>query len=574
MRVKTKLIIGIGLLFGMILLLATVSSIYVNGLKKDTSNILKANYNTLLYARNMMVALDEGTTAGTASAIFMANLSEQKMNMTEPGESRITEMIEQHYQSYLKEPELDNTKRLLRKDLSELMRLNMDAIARKSQLAEQNAETAIVWISITAALCLIIAFTLLLNMPGSIANPIRQLTLSIQEIAAHNYHQRVNLDGRSEFAELGNSFNTMAEKLEEYANSKLDKILKENKRLETLVNNQHDPVLGIDENGKFLFVNEELLKVVGMQESQLIGHKVADVVQENDLLYELLHTIKEDGRSAKAKMPIKIFANGKESYFEKEIVDISIVPTGEQDAQPIGYFVLLRNVTSFKELEFAKTNFISTVSHELKTPIAAIKMSLDILAHKNTGALNTEQQDLLQSIKEDSERLLKITSELLNMAQVETGNIQLNIHPNNPLEILNYALDATKTSRLQKQLSLREEIAADLPFIPVDAEKTAWVLTNFITNAIRYSPLHTEIVVSLQCVENRLLFSVRDSGSGIDKRYQERIFERYFQVPGSSKVGTGLGLAISKDFIESQGGEIGVESALGMGSLFYFSFPV
>lgn len=574
MSTKRKVIIGIGLLFGMIVLLAAVSSIYVNGLKRDTSNILKANYNTLLYARNMLGALDELKVDGASVALFMGNLSEQKKNMTEPGEARITGMIEEHYQRLLGEIEVTDTQRLLRKDLSELMRINMDAIARKSQLAERNAEEAIVWISITATLCLIIAFTLLLNMPGSIANPIRQLTLSIQEIAAHNYHQRVRLDGGSEFAELGNSFNSMAEKLEEYANSKLDKILKEKKRLEALVNNQHDPVMGIDENGNFLFVNEELLKVVGMEESQLIGHPVATVIKENDLLYELLHDVRGDLSTTQLKVPIKIFAHGKESYFEKEIVDISIVPTGEQLAQSIGYFVLLRNVTSFKELEFAKTNFISTVSHELKTPIASIKMSLEILGHKHTGPLNMDQQELLQSMQEDSERLLKITSELLNMTQVETGNIQLNIHANNPLDIVRYALEATKTSRLQKQLSLREDIADDLPMIAVDAEKTAWVLTNFITNAIRYSPLHAEIVFSLHCKDGRMLFSVQDSGSGIDERYQERIFERYFQVPGSSKVGTGLGLAISKDFIEGQGGAIGVLSSLGMGSKFYFSFPL
>lgn len=223
----------------------------------------------------------------------------------------------------------------------------------------------------------------------------------------------------------------------------------------------------------------------------------------------------------------------------------------------------------------AKTNFIATVSHELKTPIASIKMSLSLLERPELGVVNEEQRQLMDSIKDDSNRLLKITSELLNMSQVETGNIQLNIQQSNPAQILDFALEAIKLQAEQHQASLIIQTDPQLPKVWADAEKTAWVLINFLTNALRYSPEQSKIVISIQKDgSDKLIFYVQDAGKGIDSRYREKIFDRYFQIPGSHKAGTGLGLAICKEFIEAQGGTIGLESELDKGSKFYCKLNV
>lgn len=574
MKIKAKLTLGVGSLFLLIILLAGVSTYYVNSLKKDTKNILRANYNTLEYGRGMLLTLDEIQKDPTAIEVFESNLQKQIQNETEPGEKEATEQIVKHFNALKKDQNDSALFVFLRRDITEVMRLNMEAIVRKSDVANNTAESAIVWISVTGALCFLFAFVLLVNLPGNIADPIKELTVSIKQIAAQQYGQRVHFEGHSEFGELAQSFNTMAQKLEEYSNSKLANIMKEKTRIETLINNMHDPVIGIDEHKKILFANEEALKVAGLNWLDIQGRQIQDIAVSNDLVRSLItdlvagHSVSTNGE------PIKIAADGKQQYFDKEVLDINIVPTGEQTPQLIGHVILLKNITPFKELDFAKTNFIATVSHELKTPISSIKMSLNILNHARTGTLNEEQQQLLESIGDDSERLLKITSELLNMSQVETGNIQLNIQQADPTHILKYALEATKVSADQKMLQVTTVVDANLPVLSVDPEKTAWVLTNFITNAIRYAPEQTEIIVSLCRDNDRILFSVRDFGPGIDHRYQERIFERYFQIPGSSKAGTGLGLAISKDFIENQGGRIGVDSEQGMGSTFYFYFPI
>ncbi|WP_149241162.1 ATP-binding protein [Dyadobacter sp. 32] len=569
MKIKTKLRLGIGLLFMMIIVLSMVAAGYVNLLKNDTENILVDNYNSLEYARNMLLSLDQLQSDSVSVKEFESNLHKQQNNITEPGEGEATQKLTDHYASLKITKNSTDLHPRIRNDISDLMKLNMEAIQYKSNVALKTVKSANLWIAISGTLCFLIAFTLFVNLPGNIANPIRELSESIREIAAKNYAERVRFDRKDEFGELAGSFNTMAEKLEEYDNSNLSQILIEKKRIETLINNMHEPVIGLDENKMILFANAEAAKIIGLTATEMLGQSAVELALQNDLIRSLVQSAPVS--EVKTAAPsLKIYADNKESYFEKELVDITITPTGEKRQLFIGQVIILKNITPFKELDFAKTNFIATVSHELKTPISSIKMSLQLLENKQTGDINEEQKQLMDSIRDDSNRLLKITSELLNMSQVETGNIQLNIQQSNPERILQYAMGAVKTQADQKQIHLETITLPELPLVKADTEKTAWVLINFLTNAIRYSTEDSKIEVSIKRENDTVRFSVKDEGKGIDSRYRDKIFDRYFQIPGSSKTGTGLGLAISKEFIEAQGGQIGLESEVGMGSTFYF----
>ena len=567
MKIKTKLNLGVGLLFVMIILLTLVGAFYIFSIKSDTENILKANYNTLEYSRNMLLALDDVVAdENEAVAAFESNLDGQKANVTEVGEQKATERLQSTFRTLKTDPHNETLKSRIRQDIFEIMKLNMVAIKKKSDIAKRTAETANLALGFVGLFCFLIAFQLLVNLPDNIANPIKELSASIKEIANKNYAQRVRFTNHNEFGDLAKSFNSMAEKLQEYNNSNLYKLLFEKKRLETLINNMHDPVFGLDSNGIILFANDEALKITGLKSGEVIGKDATNLARTNDLLKSLIINALESD----TPHPMKIFADGKESYFEKELLNITIQPTGEDQAIYIGDVIILRNITPFKELDFAKTNFIATISHELKTPIASIKLSLQLLEKPATGTINTDQQLLIESIKDDSQRLLKITGELLELSQLETGNIQLNIEKSNPYKIANYAVEAVKSQAEQKQAELIVLAENNLPDIKADAEKTAWVLINFLTNAIRYSSENSKITVHLKQQQNQVIFEVIDTGKGIDKRYQSKIFDKYFQIPGSHKSGTGLGLAISKEFIEAQSGAIGVESELGLGSTFYF----
>lgn len=571
MKIKQKLQLGMGLLFAMILLLASLSIFYINKLSNDTKNILVANYNTLDYSRKMQMALDNNIQLPENQQLFANNLALQQKNITETGEAELTSSLAIHFG--LLQQNFNDTQQIknIRRDITNIMLLNMQAIQRKNKVAETTSNNSIFWISIIGTICFIIAFTLLFNLPGNIANPVRELTASIKEIAERNYSRRLHFDKKNEFGELAASFNTMAEKLEEYQASSVQKLLIEKKRIETLINNMNDPVIGLDENKRVLFMNNIALKISGLKSDQVIGKKAEELALNNDLIRSLAQELYDaPSQNTNTKMPVKIYANNKESYFEKEIIPIKIIPTGEQVEKLIGNVILLQNVTPYKELDFAKTNFIATVSHELKTPISSIRMSLDLLENKQLGTLNDEQKNMVESIKDDTARLLKITGELLNMTQVETGSIQMNVQLASVQEIVEYAVNSNKVTADDKKIILSVDITDNISSVLADKDKTAWVLNNLISNAIRYSYENATVYIVAKEFENRIRFSVTDTGQGIEPKYLNRVFDRYFRIPGSKKEGTGLGLSISKEFIEAQGGKMELYSEYGKGSEFSF----
>ena len=573
MKIKTKLNAGVGLLFLMIIILSVLGGWFIYQLKKDTQNILVANYNTLQYSRNMLLSLEEiDTQPAFAIKEFRKNLTLQSRNITESGEKEATRNIISHFSDLNNNPTDQHLKSVIRKDITELMQLNMNAIQIKSGIANTTAENAIAVISIAGTLCFLIAFILMINLPSNIANPIRELTFSIHQIAKQNYRERVRFEGNSEFGELAKSFNTMAEKLQEYSESRLDKILKGKKRIETLIDNMHDAVIGIDEHRKVLFVNDEALKISGLKKEQFVGKLIQDVAVGNDLVRDLIREI-IDPQILKKNEPelLKIFVEGKENYFEKEILDINVLPTGEDSKRFIGQVIMLRNITPFKELDLAKTHFMGNVSHEFKTPISSIQMGVQLLENERIGNLNDEQQKLVVGIKEDTVRLLKITGELLNLTQLETGVVQLNIRPSEINKMIESVIAANQSAADNKQIIIKFKINQNVELVNADYEKTSWVLSNIVSNAIRYSYENSMIEINVEKDNDEVKFSVKDHGYGIEEQYLDKVFTRYFRIPGTKADGTGLGLSISKEFIEAQGGSISVKSEIGAGSTFYFS---
>ncbi len=574
MKLKAKLTFWVGFLFFMILLLAIVSGYYVYRLKKDTNNILVDNYNTVHYSRNMLLALEDFRTNNKSVQLFEYNLRLQNRNITERGEQEVNERVNRHFLNLKEDTKNVSILADLRKDIFHLMYLNMQAIEYKNDVANATAEKAILAISIVGAVCFMIAFVLLINLPIAIAGPMVQLADSIKQIAAGNYKMRLHFKRRDELGAVSKSFNTMAQKLEEYTESNLGKILQHKKRIEALIDNMHDAVIGIDQEKKVLFANTLACLISGLKLVELEGKNLEEIASVNDLIKNLLNKINSLHQESGHLGMFQVCVAGKQNYFDLEVIDINIVPTGEEGAQFIGQFILLKDVTRFKELDVAKTNFIGTVSHELKTPIASIRMGIQLLENKRIGDLNQEQQDLLEGIADDTARLLKITGELLDIAQVESGAIQMRLTEVAIESIVDYALLANRSMFEQKQIRIDVELERDLSMVFIDREKAAWVLTNLLSNAIRYSDVGGVIAIAAKRMGARVLLRVEDHGRGIPAQYLMKIFDRYFRVPGSTKEGTGLGLSISKEFIESMGGEIDVQSVLGSGSTFFVYLPI
>ncbi|MBS1655057.1 MAG: HAMP domain-containing protein, partial [Bacteroidetes bacterium] len=445
-------------------------------------------------------------------------------------------------------------------DLSLIMQLNLSAINQKNKAAQLSAQKAKTIITIMLAVCILIGFTFIFNFPSLIADPIAALRDGIKAVADKNYRQRIRLDREDEFGELANAFNTMAERLDEYEHSNLAKLLFEKQRAETVIQSLKDAGIGLDIKGNILFVNKQAQELLNLKEADIVGKNESEIRKSNDLFRFLT----ENNNAA----PFKIVVDNKENYFTKELIDII------QNGKQAGKLILVKNITSFKELDVAKTNFIATVSHELKTPLASSDFSLKLLEDERTGKLSAEQKELLQNLRQDNQRMLRILSELLDLTQVEAGKIQLTITPVEVKDIMEKALTINMQSAIEKQIIFKQSIDTAAGKLLADADKTIWVLNNFLSNAIRYSPEGSEVLIEAARNKNEIILSVKDEGPGIDPSLHAKIFDRYFKVPGNiNPNSSGLGLAISKEFIEAMGGKIWVESEPGKGSRFIFSLP-
>ncbi|HTR29127.1 MAG TPA: ATP-binding protein [Puia sp.] len=558
-RLKTKLSLGLIFLFVVIVLFGVLGLFYINQLNKEGRQVLQNNQESLLYCNRMLQALEDLRTRKDAIDIFRDNLKRQQTNITEVGEKEATDLLTKNFNEMLLNPK-DSTNYIdIRRAIYQIQDLNEQAILRKNTIAHQTADSAANVLSIVFTILTLVSFAFIFNLPGVISGPISSLSEGILAIAGKNYKKRIYLKQGDEFGDLANAFNIMAGKLDEYESSNLAKIKFEKSRIETIINQMRDGIIGLDEKRNILFLNAVSEKLLGLKEAEILGRYAPDVALKNDLMRTLLQNDPE-------KKDLKIFADDKESYFSKDVLNVT------NNTEVIGQVIVLRNITLFHELNEAKTNFIATVSHELKTPISSIKMSAKLLTDLRVGELNAEQQELIRSITDDSDRLLKITGELLNMSQVETGNIQLKLQVADPAKIVAQAIQAVTFQAQQKGIRIQSRVSESLPPVQADVEKTSWVLINFLTNAIKFSPDQSVIEVSADRCGDKVEFLVTDHGRGIDEKYLPRIFERYFKVPGThDRSGTGLGLSISKEFIEAQGGKIWVSSQLGAGSRFGFS---
>jgi len=561
-KLKTKLTLGLVFLFLVILVFGILGTTYINLLSRNADLILKDNYESIIYGNNMLKALENIGTRKDAADIFEENLKKQEGNITEPGEKEFTEEIRKNFEELKANPADSSNYGEIRQAIEQVLDLNSSAIYRKNAFAQDAAGTAKRWLAIIFTLLTLISFTFIFNLPNIISEPIQSLSDGIKEIANKNYGKRIYLKQKDELGELALAFNSMAEKLDKYEHSNIARLQFEKSRIETIINQMRDGIIGLDDKRNILFLNAVAQKLMGLKEAEIVGKYAPDIAVKNDLMRKLLQTGED-------KKDLKIYLDDKEGFFNKDVLDV----TNNQEV--VGQVIVLRNITMFHELNEAKTNFIATVSHELKTPISSIKMTTQLLSDERTGPLTDDQEQLVNSIRDDAERLLKITSELINMTQVETGNIQFNLQPTPVSSIIEDAVDAVQIQAQQKNISIKLDIPETSPRIYADKEKTTWVLINLLTNAIKYSHDASPIEIHARTNKDQVEISVKDYGRGIDEKYITRIFDRYFKVPGSQERSrTGLGLAISKEFIEAQGGKIWVHSRIGEGSEFGFSFKI
>ena len=605
---KNKLFIGFGFLFFMIILLWSIGGFFIYNLSSRSAAMLHENYQTVESTKFLIQSLVEiknqqiryffaeddffsDSIYQKNTEIFEKHLHAVRNNITERGEELIIEQLETNYENYLstfrnlKENNIKNSTRFFEEliieysaTISNIVNLwdaNMNAISYKNKLLKSTAHRAFLFISIIGMICFLISAWFFFIYPKTIARPLNELVRGITEIAHRNYSQRLDFHSRDELGEVAMAFNTMAARLDEYEHSNLSELLFEKKRIDTIINNMKDAIIGLNDKNEIIFSNTNACEILQINESVLVGKTASLIAMQNPVFQNIMKDIlvnpEQDFKDFK---PLRISVNDKIRYFSREILDVKIVKTGETKSTRVGIVIVLKNITRFLEQDEAKTNFMATISHELKTPISSLRLNLKLLDDSRIGGLNSEQKQIVHALKTETSKMLTITSELLDLAQLETGNIQLNLHEVYTARLFEYVKDISDTQAKSKNIRINFNPGHNLPPVLADSEKTTWILLNLINNAIQYSPEKSEIQIGAFVSNDEVIYTVQDFGIGIEKKYLNQIFEKFFRVPGTDEKGTGLGLAISKELIIKQKGKIWAESIPGEGSTFFFSLPV
>jgi len=395
----------------------------------------------------------------------------------------------------------------------------------------------------------------------SILQPIRLLTEATRELGEGNLRQPLPITTKDEFGELARAFNKMAAQLSEYRQSTTEKIVQLHRTMETTLASFPDPIFVLNKKGEVELKNPAADNLLQNQQSgNEWSRRLHAIAQKTFSTGEnfLPHDFAEG---------ITYRANGVEKFFLPRALAMR-----DPDNALIGVAVVLYDVTRFRLMDAAKTNLVATVSHELKTPLTSVRMAHYMLLEKNFGPLTAKQEQLLETARDDADRLLRMLNDLLDLARLEEGNAELRKEKVSPAALLEDVAHEMTDQIAAKGLVLQSSIAPGLPTVFVDRQRIKYVFANLLTNAVKFSPPGGKIVFSAAPGDDgEVLFSVADEGPGIRDEYHVRVFDRFFRVPGGDKPGAGLGLSIAKEITLAHGGRIGVRNGPEGGSVFYVS---
>ncbi len=444
---------------------------------------------------------------------------------------------------------------------SDVLGINERAMNQKDHLARQTAKdsTRIMLLAMAAALLLGLYFAYRLS--GIVLRPIQRLTESARELGEGNLDQVLPVSSADELGQLANAFNKMAGKLRLYRQTTSDELVHARQATEIVFAALLDPIVIFSADGEIAYQNpasERLRKKLAGTETTLPVVSLAMKVLQGggDYLPESFD------------QSICVRVDDREKFLLPRVI-------GLRDGGA-GAVVILHDITRFRLLDDVKTNLVATVSHELKTPLTSIRMAVYLLLEERIGALNPKQTELLIASRDDAERLLDLINNLLDLAKLESGAAVSERRATHPADLVRHAAADARELVSAAGVQIVVQAEAGLPPVAVSADQLGHVFSNLISNAAKHSPPGEEILLGAQAADDgrTVRFSVTDHGPGVPPAERERVFEKFFRLPGEPREGAGLGLAICREIVRAHDGEIGVIPAPGRrGSEFFFNLP-
>ena len=397
-----------------------------------------------------------------------------------------------------------------------------------------------------------------------------------RRIAQGDFHPLKSEASRDELADLADALNETARHLDQTIRS----LSSERTQSSAILRSMAEGVAVIDAQGRLVFCNHAFLDILNVHSVATQGRPVIEVVRNSELL-SLIRSALQGEEGLRTDIMTGFIQPRSFSVTVAPVRPLPSASAGPSSSpaaaeQPSGAVVVLHDVTELRRLERVRQDFVANVSHEFKTPLTAIRGFAETLL---SGALNDPQNNrrFLEIIRDHASRLDRLTDDLLKLARIEAGKLELEFSPVGIMELLESCAETTLLKASRKQIALEVDIPPGIPAVRGDASLLREVLQNLLDNAVQYTPAGGHIQVCASAGTKEAVISVTDTGIGIPLADQERIFERFYRVdPARSREagGTGLGLSIARHIVDAHGGRLWVESEVGRGSKFSFSIPL
>ena len=597
--IRQKLSLGFGVLLAIIMILGLQSVTLFTELGGSIDSILRENYRSVIACQEMKEALervDSGilfTLLGYEGEgielirknekLFEDALGIELNNITLHGEGEKAAYLQDLFRQYTTALEVainstfaNEVKRetyfvkilplfqQIKITADDILHMNQQNMSDANQQARKTAASARQRMVMLLIIGAGVAIGFMYFTGKWILRPIAGLIASANEIESGNLDLVVQTHSKDEIGTLSEAFNAMAASLREFRRTDRARLLRIQRSTEQAFKFLPDAVAILDLGGNIEVASALALEAFNLSPNEKITSLPFQLVV--DLFHEAVRTCRV-AEPTNDQSLIQRFVKGEERFYRP-----SAVPILGIDKQPTGAIIILSDATQEQHQNELKRDVISTVSHQLRTPLTSVRMALHLLLEEKVGSLTEKQEELLIAAKEDSERLYTILEQLLNISRIESGKAQIDQRVLSCNELVFESVEPFRRAAQDLGISLEVNLPDDLPEVIADTMLIAQVFANLLSNALKYTNPGGKVSISAEATDESVLLSVSDTGQGIPSQYLKKILEQFFRVPGQGgDSGVGLGLSIVQEIVSAHGGVVNVESIEGEGSTFTFS---
>lgn len=414
-------------------------------------------------------------------------------------------------------------------------------------------------IIIFATIVILISYLLSKNL----TKPIFEFIKAAQRISNQDFNVEVKINTNDELQELATAFNNMVKQLKKYSELQIEKILREQQNTQAIMFSTEDGIIMVDNDFNIQLINRKAKNILNIKENP--ENKNVFSVVNDDFKEALNNALNSDKKQSEYEISTQTYHR----YYKILITEITH-PTRKEK---IGNLITLYDITLDKELERIKDEFLHSITHDLRNPVSAIKGFSEFLMKEIAGPLNKAQKNMIVSIDRAAFRLLQMVNNILDIAKMEAGKMQLNYSKFNLNELVQRCVDLMQSLAQKKLIKFVIDANEEIE-LEADSGLIERIFINLIGNAIKFTPTNGTITVGLRKENGKLKAWVEDTGPGIPPEYIDRIFDKFEQVKGQKAGGTGLGLTISKHIAEAHGGRIWAEYRENKGAKFVFEIPL